>query len=382
VAIGVSIWGAGGLVSGVETKNLTRVFTMRQEGRVRETLAVDALNLSVAPGELFGLLGVNGAGKTTTIKMLATLLEPTSGEAWVAGRSVTTEPRAVRANLGCLLPGERTLYWKLTARENLHFFGTLHGMPPRRLKQRVSEALELVGLADRSDERVEKFSSGMKQRLALARTILHEPPVLFFDEPTTGLDIHSARSLRALILDLAGAGRTVLLTTHNLQEAQGLCDRVGIIHRGRLVALDSPENLRRASSASDIVVLRFGPGPAGGVRGVSPDHPVSLRQVVAAVASEAAARVGLPVPEVSVAGDQADATDSATAEADGLEIAVKGRGAADYAAELLVVLRDRGLRALGLETRRPELEDVFIELTGHQASASSGEVAAEGVDAG
>jgi len=357
-------------VSGIVTRNLTRVFTMRQEGRVRETLAVDALDLSVAPGELFGLLGVNGAGKTTTIKMLATLLEPTSGEAWVAGRSVTTEPRAVRANLGCLLPGERTLYWKLTARENLHFFGTLHGMPPRRLKQRVSEVLELVGLADRGDERVEKFSSGMKQRLALARTILHEPPVLFFDEPTTGLDIHSARSLRTLIRNLAGAGRTVLLTTHNLQEAQDLCDRVGIIHRGRLVALDSPENLRRASSASDIVVLRFGPGPA------------PLRHVVAAVAGEAAVRVGLPAPEVSVAGDWADATASAAAEADGLEIAVKGRGAAGYAAELLVALRDRGLGVLGLETRRPGLEDVFVELTGHQAPASMDEVAAEGVDAG
>lgn len=168
------------------------------------------MDLEIPPGELFGLLGVNGAGKTTTIKMLSTLLEPTSGD--------------------------RTLYWKLTVRENLRFYGAMYGMAGRTVEARIPEVLRTVGLEERADSRVEKLSTGLRQRAALARALLHDPPVLILDEPTIGLDVHFARSLRLVMRRLADEGRTVLLTTHNLQEAEALCDRVGVIHKGRLAA--------------------------------------------------------------------------------------------------------------------------------------------------
>lgn len=347
----------------VVTRGLTKVFVVRSRGRAERRLAVDGLDLTVARGELFGLLGVNGAGKTTTIKLLSTLLEPSAGRAWVNGHDVVASPQRVRSSLGCLLPGERTLYWKLTAAENLEFYGTLYGMPPGRLRGRVREVLSLVGLEDRAGERVEKLSTGLRQRLGLARTILHDPPVLFLDEPTTGLDVHSARSLRALVRELAGRGRTVLLTTHNLQEAEALCDRVGIVHQGRLVALDSPEKLRRVSAGADILVLEVGVAGPGAARALvagsaGAEAAANLRARIACVL-EPRAPVSVEVEPLEGEGN-----------GDRLRATVKGRAVAGHAADLVVELREAGYQVLRFEAQPPRLEDVFVELTGRPGGAA------------
>src|SRR6266545_3282397 len=239
----------------VETKALTKEFDkgrrtiwqrLRREPDRRERFrAVDGIDLRVETGEIFGVLGPNGAGKTTTLRMLATLLEPTSGEARVLGIDVKTDPRKVRANLGAMLSGERSLYWKLTARENLEYFAALYHVPPKEQRARIDAALAAVKLSDRADDYVERYSTGMRQRLALARALLPDPPLLLLDEPTVGLDPQAARDLRDRVRDLRAQGRTVLLTTHYMEEADQLCDRVAIIDHGKIVALDTPAALKR-----------------------------------------------------------------------------------------------------------------------------------------
>ena len=187
--------------------------------------ALDDVSLTIPPG-MYGLLGPNGAGKTTTMRMLATLLEPTSGSATVLGHDLVTESRAIRRRLGAVLSGERSLYWKLTARENLEYFAALYHVPPAETKGRIVEILEAVHLTDRADDYVEKFSTGMRQRLVLARALLPAPALLLLDEPTVGLDPQAARDLRERVIHLRDEGRTVLLTTHYMEEADQLCDRI------------------------------------------------------------------------------------------------------------------------------------------------------------
>ena len=211
----------------------------------RRIVAVNDLNLDIVPGHCFGLLGPNGAGKTTTVKMLATLLEPTSGSASVAGFDVVRSSRQVRRNLGVLFAGERGMYWRLSGRENLELFGTLSFMPRQLIQNRIQAAAQRFGLQDRMDDLVETYSTGMKQRLNLARATLHEPPVLLLDEPTAALDPVAAREARHLIRQIAESGTAILLTTHNLYEAEQICDRVGIIQSGTLVAEGRPGDLIR-----------------------------------------------------------------------------------------------------------------------------------------
>ena len=243
----------------VSVRSLTRVFEPKVRRGLRGLLphfraepaepkrivAVNNLNLDVAPGHCFGLLGPNGAGKTTTVKMLATLLEPTSGSAMVAGFDVTRSARQVRRNIGVLFAGERGMYWRLSGRENLELFGTLSFMPRQSIQERIEAAAQRFGLQDRMDDLVETYSTGMKQRLNLARTTLHEPPVLLLDEPTAALDPVAAREARHLIRQIAESGTAILLTTHNLYEAEQICDRVGIIQSGSLVAQGRPADLIR-----------------------------------------------------------------------------------------------------------------------------------------
>jgi ABC-2 type transport system ATP-binding protein len=219
----------------------------REPDRRTRFRAVDGIDLLVEPGEIFGVLGPNGAGKTTTLKMLATLLEPTAGEAYVLGIDVRERPREVRARLGAMLSGERSLYWKLTARENLEYFAALYHVPPSATRARIDAALDAVKLSDRSEDYVERYSTGMRQRLALARALLPDPPLLILDEPTVGLDPQSARDLRERVRDLRRQGRTVLLTTHYMEEADQLCDRIAIVDHGKVVALDTPAALKRAA---------------------------------------------------------------------------------------------------------------------------------------
>ena len=215
------------------TEKLTRAFG--------DNLAVNQLSLSVERGEVFGLLGPNGAGKTTTVRMLAALLSPSSGEAWVAGCRVGEDDQGIRQKIG-LLPEAPGLYDALTAEQNLAFYGEMYGV--ENIGQRIQRYLELLGLWHRRYEPVGTFSKGMRQKLAIARALLHEPEVLFLDEPTSGLDPEASRLVRDFISELKGEGRTIILTTHNLEEADRLCDRVAVIS-GHLLALDAPKELRR-----------------------------------------------------------------------------------------------------------------------------------------
>jgi ABC-2 type transport system ATP-binding protein len=250
---------ATGLVKDFEKGRRTIWQRLRREPDRRETFrAVDAVDLSVREGEVFGILGPNGAGKTTTMRMLATLLEPTAGSARILGHDLVTEARAIRRRLGAVLSGERSLYWKLTARENLEYFAALYHVPAGETTARIAEILDAVNLTDRADDYVEKFSTGMRQRLVLARALLPAPSLLLLDEPTVGLDPQAARDLRERILQLRDEGRTVLLTTHYMEEADRLCDRIAIVDHGRIVALDTPDRLKRSLSGSEVVRIEIG----------------------------------------------------------------------------------------------------------------------------
>ena len=205
----------------------------------KDLRAVDQISFTVDPGEIFGFLGPNGAGKTTTIKMLTGQLWPTSGEAQVVGCDVVEERQELKPQIGVVFEYQN-VYERLSARDNLGFYARLYGVN----KKRVAEVLTQVGLMGREREKIKNFSNGMKQRLLIARALLHEPRVLFLDEPTRGLDPGVARAIRAIVADLAAEGVTVFLTTHYMEEADRLSNRVAIIDQGRIVALDTPEKLK------------------------------------------------------------------------------------------------------------------------------------------
>jgi ABC-2 type transport system ATP-binding protein len=245
-------------VNAIELHDIHRTFqtttgTLRRHRK--DVVALDGLSLAVPEGELFGLLGPNGAGKTTTIKILTTLLIPTSGRATVFGQDVVREAKQIRKRIGFVFGGERGLYYRLSGADNLRYFAELYSVVPREIGPRVVELLALVGLSDRADERVEGYSRGMKQRLHLARTLLHRPLVLFLDEPTIGLDPIGARELRKIVTDLHAQGTTIILTTHYLFEADAMCQRIGVIDHGHLVALGTPGELK--ANVSDLGVVEL-----------------------------------------------------------------------------------------------------------------------------
>lgn len=197
--------------------------------------AVNDISFSVKEGEIFGLLGPNGAGKTTTIKILTTLLAPSKGEAKIFGYNCFGQEKFIRPNINFIFGGERGLYWRLSAYENLMYFGDLYKVSEKILKNRIEMLLDLVGLKGREEEKVEGFSKGMKQRLQIARGLINDPKILFLDEPTLGLDPVGAKDLRNIILNLKKHGKTILLTTHYMQEAEELCDRIALINHGKII---------------------------------------------------------------------------------------------------------------------------------------------------
>ena len=243
-------------MAAIEAEGLRRTYkthtgTLRR--RTKEIEAVRGVDFAIEAGELFGLLGPNGAGKTTTIKMLITLLIPTAGKATVLGLDVVENAREVRKRIGYVFGGERGVYERLSGYDHLRYFAELYGVPPRDQKRRIEELLELVGLKGREHERAEGYSRGMKQRLHVARGLLHDPEVLFLDEPTIGLDPVGARDVRAMIASLTDAGKTVLLTTHYMFEADALCDRIAVITKGAIVAEGTPEQLKRGVAEGTVV---------------------------------------------------------------------------------------------------------------------------------
>jgi ABC-2 type transport system ATP-binding protein len=227
--------------------NLRRVFKSTDgiiKRKVKEVVAVEDISFEIHQGELFGLLGPNGAGKTTSVKMLTTLLIPSGGSASILGLDVVKDADKVRPKIGFIFGGERGLYWRLSGLDNLRYFASLYYVDDKVAKKRIPELLDLVGLTGREREKVEGYSRGMRQRLHIARALLHDPEVLFLDEPTMGLDPVGARELRTAIKNLQSAHKTILLTTHYMFEADALCQRIAVINKGKIVALDTPEKLK------------------------------------------------------------------------------------------------------------------------------------------
>jgi len=305
----------------VEVNEISRTFEPRKKPPV---VALDGVSLSIPAGEIHGLLGPNGAGKTTLVKILSTVLLPTSGSAQVLGHDVVDDTKAVRPLIGIVFGGERGLYWRLTGRQNLEYWGALYKLSAHETKARAQRLIERVGLAERADERVETYSRGMKQRLHLARGLVGDATVLFLDEPTTGMDPLAAREFRTLISELRDEGRTILLATHDMVEAETVCDRVTLIDRGKIVATESPRTLGQ-------VISRF--------------QRIDVEGVDAAVLGEIRTLAGVSgVTEVDGGGAR-------------IEVDEEG-------ATLVVLARVVEAGATSVKTSLPSLEEVYVQLIG------------------
>ena len=232
----------------IEARHLTKTFRDKKRGEIH---AADDISLRVGPGQIYGLLGANGAGKTTTLRVLATLLRPTSGSATVAGFDVVSEPERVRANVG-FLATSTALYGRLTAREMIAYFGQLNGMSTGAIQARIKELSAQLGMDEFLDRRCDKFSTGMKQKTSIARMLVHDPTVMIFDEPTLGLDVMTARAIVRFVRECRDRGKTVIYSTHVMSEVEKLCDTIGIIHGGRLVAEGTLAELRARFGEQDM----------------------------------------------------------------------------------------------------------------------------------
>lgn len=295
--------------------------------------AVDSVSFTVKKGEIFGLLGPNGAGKTTTIKMLVTLLKPSSGEAKVAGYDVVKQPNMVRKNIGIVFQ-EPTLDLELTAKENLDFHARLYGINKKKRKERIKEVLKLVDLYDKANLQVKKFSGGMQRRLEIARGLLHFPKVLFLDEPTLGLDAQTRRKIWDYIIEMKEKEDvTIILTTHYIEEADKLCDRVAIIDMGKIIALDKPENLKKRIG-EDIISL------------VVNDTEKLIREL------------------------RLEKIHKIVKIKDRLELSVV-RGEA-MIPRIIEMAQKAGVDVKAVSLRKPTLEDVFIHLTGREIREEGG----------
>src|SRR5579862_550900 len=232
----------------IVAQHLVKRFRDKKRGEVR---AVDRVSFSCHPGEIYGLLGANGAGKTTTLRMLATILEPSEGTAIVAGYDVRKDPQKVRSSVG-FLSTATALYGRLTALEMVQYFGRLHGLDESTLARRINAIFERLEMNEFRDRRCDKLSTGMKQKVSIARTLVHDPSVMIFDEPTVGLDIMASRTITEFIRECRDAGKTVVLSTHLMREVEKLCDRIGIIHDGRLLAEGTLAELRARFGLHDL----------------------------------------------------------------------------------------------------------------------------------
>jgi sodium transport system ATP-binding protein len=232
----------------IEAEGLCKVFQDKKRGEVR---AVSDVSFVCKPGQIYGLLGANGAGKTTTLRMLATILEPTNGTARVAGFDLMKDPENVRANVG-FLSTATALYGRLTAQEMVEYFGRLYGLDEPTIKRRIDQIFARLEMDDFRDRRCDKLSTGMKQKVSIARTLVHDPQVMIFDEPTLGLDVMAARTIVAFVRECRDHGKTVIFSTHIMSEVEKLCDHIGIIHGGKLLAEGTLADLRQRYSMNDL----------------------------------------------------------------------------------------------------------------------------------
>ncbi len=307
----------------VNVQGLTKRYTQN------DVLAVDHVSFEVQEGEIFSLLGPNGAGKTTLISMLSGILTPTDGDATIGGYSIRREPLAAKRLIG-VVPQEVALYPTLTARENLRFWGSMYGLRGRELRARVEEALELVGLRERANDRVERFSGGMKRRLNIAGGLLHRPRLLFLDEPTVGIDPQSRRRILDMVKEFNAQGMTILYTTHYMEEAEELSHRIAIMDHGHIIALGILEDLRRIVGELETVRMTF-------------RETTDLAPLVANIEKEALAR-------------QVTTTDQ--------QVVVLTPDAAALLPSLVTLVARHKATLLSLDIERPDLEAVFLHLTG------------------
>lgn len=228
----------------IELKNLSK--------RFGEIQAVDNVSFTVNKGEIFGLLGENGAGKTTTLRMLATMLKPTGGTALLEGLDVVKEPEKVRAHIGILFGGETGLYDRLTAAENITYFGELNDLDGKFIRKRIEELADIFGMKEYINRRASKLSKGMKQKVAFARSIIHNPDIMLFDEPTSGLDVSAIREVHDFILNCRSEGKTIIFSSHTMSEVEKLCDRIGIIHKGKLMDVGTIDALKQKYGCSSL----------------------------------------------------------------------------------------------------------------------------------
>ena len=296
--------------------------------------AVDDVNIAIQEGEIFGLLGPNGAGKTTIISIITGLLEPTNGSITVDGLDLQTDTNAVKAKLG-LVPQELALYPTLSARDNLDFFGSIYGLGGKHLRERVDAMLAMVELTDRADEAVKTYSGGMKRRVNIAAGLLHEPEILFLDEPTVGVDPQSRNAIFEAVEELNRAGMTVIYTTHYMEEAQRLCHRVAIIDEGRIIALDTPQALIN-SLGGGILIL--------GLEDLEADSGLGQVQTVVEKIVE------LPSVKSTISDDG-----HLKVETHRFQEALMG---------ILDITNQEDVRITSLEKWEPNLESVFLHLTG------------------
>ncbi|MGB9721895.1 MAG: ABC transporter ATP-binding protein [bacterium] len=324
------------MANNIILENLVKIFKKHNA----EVPAVNGVSLEIKEGELFGLLGPNGAGKTTLIKCISTLLIPDEGTAIVGGCDVLKDPLGVRKKIGVLTGGERSLYWKLSAIDNLRYFSALYGVPRNRMNERINYILELMDLKERANENVEKYSSGMKQKLAIARALIHDPPILLIDEPTLGLDPYFARFIRQFIKEELSVKlrKTILLTTHYMDEADELCDRVAFMNRGRVEALDTPSALKKAMPQEQILELKC-------LGDLNKEDFIQLKESVSLNISKQDGyhylRVNTDNPEALLS-------------------------------KLVDMIRDRA-KILSVNVTAPTLEDVFVYLTGASLKESQDE---------
>ena len=309
----------------VDARQLTRRYPAARKGEPPR-VALDRLELSIEPGEVHGLLGPNGAGKTTLCKIVSTVLLPTSGTVTVCGHDVVAEARSVRQVIGLVFGGERGLYTRLTARRNLYYWAALCRLPRRKVRDRVELLLDRVGLADRADERVETFSRGMRQRLHLARGLIADPRLVILDEPTAGLDPIAAHEFRALVEELRREGRTLLIATHDMAEAEAVCDRVSLIDHGQLLGTENPRTIGGWLSAHE--------------------------RVDAVAAPDAVLRAVADLPGVT------------RVERLALDRARIHTGAVGAAHTVLCTLLDAGVT--GVSTSKPSLEEVYLRVIGER----------------